>query len=208
MLAVTTPQTSAATADSVASRAATPRLYTWIADSGRVIEQVRLTRKNDGIRARGHIVAAADPEHIAFSLDYEAEVDASDTLRRARLTVTTEQYDRSIDLARDDEGAWLLDDTSGNRTRIGGPDVIDVDVTYSVFFAGVLVRRTGLASQPGEVTERVLAVDAESLEVTEDTVTFTSDDERVHGITATASTSATVDADGVLIDVSGLSRRA
>lgn len=208
MLAVTTPQTSAATADSVASRAATPRLYTWIADSGRVIEQVRLTRKNDGIRARGHIVAAADPEHIAFSLDYEAEVDASDTLRRARLTVTTEQYDRSIDLARDDEGAWLLDDTSGNRTRIGGPDVIDVDVTYSVFFASLIVRRHSLHAQPTQIDERVLSVDSITLDVAEDTVTFTSDDECIHGITATASTSATVDSDGMLIDVRGWSRRA
>ena len=34
------------------------------------------------------------------------------------------------------------------------------------------------------------------------------DDEQVHGFTATASTSATVDAGGMIIDVPGLSRRA
>ena len=191
-----------------ALRAATPRIYTWISEKGKVIEQVRVVRKGDGLRASGHVVAAADEEHIAFSLSYEAEVDGSDELRRIALTSSTTESVRTIDLARDSEGAWLLTDTLGQRERVGAEGIRDVDVTYSVFFASLIVRRHSLHAQPTQIDERVLSVDSVTLDVAEDTVTFTSDDESIHGITATASTTATVDSDGVLVDVRGLSRRA
>ncbi len=183
-------------------------MYAWISEHGKVIEQVRVVRKGDVVRARGHIVAAADVEHEAFSLTYEAEIGSDQSLRRVGLTVTTEAHERTIDLVRDDEGSWLLDDPSDVRSRVGGTGVVDVDITYSVFFAGVILRRLGLHAQPGSAEARVLSVDSLTLEVSEDTVTFTSDDEQVHGITATAATSATVDSDGVILDVAGLTRRA
>ncbi len=189
-------------------RASSPRLYTWISETGRVIEQVRVVPKGDSARARGRIVSAAHPEHEAFTVEYEAELGSNRALRRVGLTVSTEEYERSIELACDDEGAWLLDDPSGTRSRVGGDGVVDVDVTYSVFFASVMIGRLGLHAQPGSAEERVLSVDSMTLDVTEDTVTLSSDDEQVHGFTATASTSATVDAGGMIIDVPGLSRRA
>lgn len=183
-------------------------MYTWISDTGRVIEQVRVVRRGGVARARGRIVSAAHPDHVAFSLEYEAEIDAGQALRRVQLTVTTEEYERTIDLVRDAEGEWLLDDPTDTRSRVGGTGVVDVDITYSVFFASLIIRRLDLQAQPGSVEERVLSVDSLTLEVSEDSVTFTSDDEQVHGITATASTSATVDPDGMILDVAGLSRRA
>lgn len=183
-------------------------MYTWISETGRVIEQVRIVPRGDSARARGRIVSAAHPEHVAFTVEYDAEIGSDQALRRVGLTVSTEDYERSIDLACDDEGAWLLDDPSGTRSRVGGDGVVDVDVTYSVFFASVMIRRLGLHAQPGSAEERVLSVDSMTLDVTEDTVTMSSDDEQVHGFTATASTSATVDAGGMIIDVPGLSRRA
>lgn len=183
-------------------------MYTWISDTGRVIEQVRVVRRGEVARARGRIVSAAHPDHVAFSLEYEAEIDADQALRRVQLTVTTEEYERTIDLVCDAEGSWLLDDPTDTRSRVGGEGVVDVDITYSVFFASLIIRRLGLDSQPGSEEARVLSVDSMTLEVTEDTVTMSSDDEFVHGITATASTSATVDPDGMILDVAGLSRRA
>ncbi len=191
-----------------AHRALVTRMYTWISENGRLIEQVRVVPKGDSTRARGRIVAAAGPDNPAFTVEYEAQLGADTTLRRVWLTLTTEEHERTIDLVCDDEGAWLLEDSSGTRSRVGGDGVVDVDITYSVFFASVMIRRLGLHAQPGSEDVRVLSVDSMTLDVTEDTVTLSSDDEQVHGITATASTSATVDADGVIIDVPGLSRRA
>ena len=193
---------------SEAQRASATRMYTWISETGRLIEQVRVIPKVDSTRARGRIVAAAGPDNPAFSVEYEAQLGADTTLRRVWLTLTTEEHERTIDLVCDDEGAWLLEDSSGTRSRVGGDGVVDVDITHSVFFASVMIRRLGLHAQPGSEDVRVLSVDSLTLQVTEDTVTLSSDDEQVHGITATASTSATVDPDGVIIDVPGLSRRA
>ncbi|WP_256820845.1 putative glycolipid-binding domain-containing protein [Dietzia sp. Die43] len=191
-----------------AHRASVTRMYTWISENGRLIEQVRVVPKGDSSRARGRIVAAASPDNSAFTVEYEAQLGADTTLRRVWLTLTTEEHERTIGLVCDDEGAWLLEDSSGTRSRVGGDGVVDVDITYSVFFASVMIRRLGLHAQPGSEDVRVLSVDSMTLDVTEDTVTLSSDDEQVHGITATASTSATVDPDGVIIDVPGLSRRA
>ena len=191
-----------------AHRASVTRMYTWISENGRLIEQVRVVPKGDSSRARGRIVAAAGPDNSAFTVEYEAQLGADTTLRRVWLTLTTEEHERTIDLVCDDEGAWLLEDSSGTRSRVGGDGVVDVDITYSVFFASVMIRRLGLHAQPGSEDVRVLSVDSMTLDVTEDMVTLSSDDEQVHGITATASTNATVDPDGVIIDVPGLSRRA
>ncbi|WP_235027616.1 putative glycolipid-binding domain-containing protein [Dietzia psychralcaliphila] len=190
-----------------APRASAPRMYTWISETGRVIEQVRIVRKGESSRARGRIVSAAHPDHQAFTLEYQVEIGSDLAPHRVQLTVSTEEYERTIDLVRDAEGSWLLDDPSDIRSRVGGGGVIDVDVTYSVFFASVISRRLGLHSQPGSVEQRVLSVDSLTLDVSEDSVTFSSDDEMVHGITATAATSATVDSDGFIVDVTGLSRR-
>lgn len=190
-----------------AQRASAPRLYTWISETGRVIEQVRVARKGEVTRARGRIVSATHSDHAAFTLEYEAELSSDLALRRVQLTVTTEAYERTIDLVCDAEGAWLLDDPSENRSRVGGEGVVDVDITFSVYFASVIIRRLGLHSQQDSAEERVLSVDSMTLEVTEDLITMSSDGEQVHGITATASTSATVDADGMIVDIPGLSRR-
>ncbi|MCT1516227.1 MULTISPECIES: putative glycolipid-binding domain-containing protein [Dietzia] len=190
-----------------APRASAPRMYTWISETGRVIEQVRLVRKGESSRARGRIVSAAHPDHQAFTLEYQVEIGSDLAPHRVQLTVSTEEYERTIDLVRDAEGSWLLDDPSDTRSRVGGDGVVDVDVTFSVFFASVISRRLGLHSQPGSIEQRVLSVDSLTLDVTEDSVTFSSDDEKVHGITATAATSATVDPDGFILDVTGLSRR-
>ncbi|WP_347237846.1 putative glycolipid-binding domain-containing protein, partial [Dietzia sp. DQ11-44] len=173
-----------------APRASAPRMYTWISETGRVIEQVRLVRKGESSRARGRIVSAAHPDHQAFTLEYQVEIGSDLAPHRVQLTVSTEEYERTIDLVRDAEGSWLLDDPSDTRSRVGGDGVVDVDVTFSVFFASVISRRLGLHSQPGSIEQRVLSVDSLTLDVTEDSVTFSSDDEKVHGITATAATSA------------------
>jgi hypothetical protein len=182
-------------------------MYTWISETGRLIEQVRLVQRGDSWRARGRIVSAAHSDHEAFSLEYEAEIGPDLAPRRVQLTVSTVEYERTIDLVCDAEGSWLLDDPTDTRSRVGGEGVLDVDITFSVFFASVIIRRLDLHSQPGSVEQRVLSVDSMTLAVTEDSVTFTSDDEKIHGITATAATSATVDSDGFILDVAGLSRR-
>lgn len=182
-------------------------MYTWVSETGRVIEQVRIVHDEVGSRARGRIISADHSDHKAFSLDYNADLDSDRVLQRVRLRTATEDHERSIELLRDGESSWVIIDSDGGRSRVEATGVVDLDVTYSVYFAGVMISRHGLHAQPGNTEHRVLSVDSLTLEVTEDSVTLTSDDEKVHGITATASTSATVDPDGVIIDVDGMSKR-
>ena len=191
-----------------AQPAVAPRLYTWISETGRVIEQVRLVPEGDSASARGRIVSATNFDyHEAFTLDYEVEIDADRAIRQAHFSVATEGYARTLDLVRDDAGSWTLTTPGEADTRIGGQGVRDLDVTNSVFFASVMIRRLDLDSQPGSAQLQALTVDSITLEVEEKSVTLTSDDEQIHGLTATAATSATVDADGIILDVPGLSRR-
>lgn len=182
-------------------------MYTWISETGRVIEQVRVVREGDTARARGRIVSATHSDHNAFTLEYEADFASDQSLSRVQLKVTTADFERTVDLARDAEGFSQLDADSGERTHVGAASIQDVDITYSVFFASVIIRRLGLHAQPGVMVQRVLSVDSLTLDVSEDSVTFSSDNEKVHGITATASTSASVDSDGLIINVDGLSLR-
>lgn len=190
-----------------AQPATAPRLYTWISETGRVIEQVRVVPDGDSARARGRIVSATHPDHEAFTLDYEAEIDTDRALRQVHLTVATEGYARTIDLSRDGQGAWTLQAPGETGTGVGGDGGVDLDVTYSVFFTSVMIRRLDLDSQPGSEQVSALTVDSHTLDVTESSVTLSSDDEQIHGITATAATSASVDSDGMIVDVPGLSRR-
>ncbi len=190
-----------------APRASAPRMYTWISETGRVIEQVRVVREGESSRARGRIVSAAHSTHSAFTLDYEAEIGADLALRRVQLSATTEEYERSIVLVRDDEG-WRYDDPAEGGSRIGSPGVVDLDVPLSVYFSSVIIRRLELNAQPGSTERQVLSADSISLDVTEDSVTYSSDDEKVHSVSGAASTSATVDSDGIIVDVDGLSQRA
>lgn len=204
---VTNPQVDDINTDSGDGTEGGPKLFTWISESDRVIEQVRLVPRGDKIRAKGTIVAAQADEHPAFTLSYEAEIDSTWSLRRVGLETATEASTNVLELIRDSEGAWLKDDRTGTRSRVGGDDVDDVDLTRSVFFASLMIRRMGLYAQPGQVSASVLSVSSLSLSVKEDDVTFSSNDEHIYGITKTASTTATVDAEGMIIDVAGLSRR-
>lgn len=182
-------------------------MYTWISETGRVIEQVRVVHDEVGSRARGRIVSAEHSDHKAFTLEFHADLDSDHALQRVRMWTATEDHERSVELLRDGESSWVITDTAGNRTRVEATGLVDLDVTYSVYFAGVMINRLGLNAQPGTTEQRVLSVDSLTLEVTEDSVTMSSDDEKVHGITATASTSATVDPDGMIVDVDGMSKR-
>lgn len=205
---VTNPQVDETNTDSAEGGEVGPQLFTWISESGRVIEQVRLVPRGDKVRAKGTIVAARADEHPAFTLNYEAELDGRLNLRRVRFETSTEASINVLELIRDSEGSWLQDDRNGTRTRVGGDDVDDVDLTLSVFFASMMIRRMGLHAQPDQVSAPVLSVSSLNLSVREDDVTFSSNDEYVYGITKTASTTATVDSEGMIINVAGLTRRA
>ncbi|NLD84950.1 MAG: putative glycolipid-binding domain-containing protein [Actinomycetales bacterium] len=182
-------------------------MYTWVSDTGRVIEQVRVVSEEGVSRARGRVVSATHSDHDAFTIEYEAEISAAFELRRVRLTTTTQDFERTIELTCDAEGSWQLDDPFDTRSRVGGVGVKDIDLTYSVFFASLIIRRLGLDTQQDSAEARVLSVDSLTLEVSDDTVTMSSDDEQIYGITATGSTTATVDSDGMILEVHGLSRR-
>lgn len=182
-------------------------MYTWVSDTGRVIEQVRVVPEDGAKRAHGRVVSATHSDHDAFTIEYEAEISAAYELRRVRLTTTTQEYERTIELICDADGSWKLEDPTDTRSHVGAVGVKDIDLTYSVYFASLIIRRLGLDTQQGSAEARVLSVDSITLEVSDDTVTMSSDDERIYGITATGSTTATVDADGVILEVHGLSRR-
>lgn len=184
-----------------------PRIYSWMSGDGARIEQARVVARGERLRVRGHLIEAETEERPAFTLTYDVEVDAADEIRRVGLESVTVSGEKSINLRRDGEGAWLLESAAGATDRVGEEGVRSVLIDASMLFFSLAVRGNALQSQQDEVSEPALSVDPYDLSVSNTSMEFRSDDSMIHGITGDSATSAHVDSDGFVADVPGSFRR-
>src|SRR4051812_49599788 len=129
------------------------------------MESVRVVLSNKRIKAYGRIVAAATPIHPAFSASYDLVTDESGATKRLSLTVTLAERERQLSIARDEENMWLIQQHTGESSRLGYDGALDVDLIFSPFFNALPIRRTGLHLRSESVTLPVVYVRMPELSV-------------------------------------------
>lgn len=189
-------------ADDQFAEAARPRIYSWVSHGGAVMEQVRVSVRGERIRALGHVIAAQTEDRPAFSLSYDVEAEKDGQVRRVGLQSVSLDADRSVNLRRDGEGEWLLEDAAG-RNRVGEARVRDVHIVESMLFYSLAIKSHGFHRQQTEEELTALSIDPVSLEVHPLHVQVRSDEQMIHMINADEGQSATVDADGFIVSVPG-----
>ena len=173
------------------------------------MESVRVQLSGNRIKAYGRIVAAATEVHPAFSASYDLVTDDSGATKRLSLTVTLAERERQLNIARDVENMWLVQDKQNQATREPFGGALDVDVIYSPFFNALPIRRTGLHQKAESVSLPVVYVRLPELTVDTVTIDYTSS-AAGGGIELTspvAETTVTVDDEGFILDYPGLAER-
>lgn len=173
------------------------------------MESVRVQLSGNRIKAYGRIVAAATEVHPAFSASYDLVTDDSGATKRLSLTVTLAERERQLNIARDVENMWLVQDKQNQATREPFGGALDVDVIYSPFFNALPIRRTGLYQQAESVSLPVVYVRLPELTVETVTIDYASKTAG-GGIdlkSPVAETTVTVDDEGFILDYPGLAER-
>src|SRR5689334_20668015 len=186
-----------------------PAVLTWRAHDVPRMESVRVQLSGNRIKAYGRIVAAATEVHPAFSASYDLVTDDSGATKRLSLTVTMAERERQLNIARDEENMWLVQDKQNQATREPHDGALDVDVVYSPFFNALPIRRTGLHQRAESVSLPVVYVRLPELTVDTVTIDYTSS-AAGGGIELTspvAETTVTVDDEGFILDYPGLAER-
>ena len=191
------------------SHADFPAILTWRAHDVPRMESVRVQLSGNRIKAYGRIVAAATEVHPAFSASYDLVTDDSGATKRLSLTVTMAERERQLNIARDEENMWLVQDKQNQATREPHDGALDVDVVYSPFFNALPIRRTGLHQRAESLSLPVVYVRIPELTVETVVVEYASDGPNA-GIklkSPVAETTITVDDEGFIRDYPGLAER-
>ena len=186
-----------------------PAVLTWRAHDVPRMESVRVQLSGNRIKAYGRIVAAATEVHPAFSASYDLVTDDSGATKRLSLTVTMAERERQLNIARDEENMWLVQDKQNQATREPHDGALDVDVVYSPFFNALPIRRTGLHQRAESISLPVVYVRIPELTVETVVVDYASDGPNA-GIklkSPVAETTITVDDEGFIRDYPGLAER-
>jgi len=186
-----------------------PAILTWRAHDVPRMESVRVQLSGNRIKAYGRIVAAATEVHPAFSASYDLVTDDSGATKRLSLTVTMAERERQLNIARDEENMWLVQDKQNQATREPHDGALDVDVVYSPFFNALPIRRTGLHQRAESLSLPVVYVRIPELTVETVVVDYASDGPNA-GIklkSPVAETTITVDDEGFIRDYPGLAER-
>jgi uncharacterized protein len=172
------------------------------------MESARVQLSGRRVKAYGRIVAAATPEHPAFSASYDLLTDEVGATKRLSLTITLAERERQLSIARDEESMWLVQDHSGQTTRSNFDGALDVDVIFSPFFNALPIRRTGVYRTGGEtVTFPVVYVRVPDLSVDVATISYSPGSDGIKLHSPVAETTITVDSDGFILDYPGLATR-
>jgi hypothetical protein len=173
------------------------------------MESVRVQLSGNRIKAYGRIVAAATGSHPAFSASYDLVTDDAGATKRLSLTVTLAERERQLNIARDEENMWLVQDKQNQATRAPHDGALDVDVIYSPFFNALPIRRTGLYKQGESISLPVVYVRLPELTVETVTIDYSSEGAgagiKLHS--PVAETTITVDDEGFILDYPGLAER-
>ena len=186
-----------------------PAILTWRAHDVPRMESVRVQLSGNRIKAYGRIVAAATEVHPAFSASYDLVTDDSGATKRLSLTVTMAERERQLNIARDEENMWLVQDKQNQATREPHDGALDVDVVYSPFFNALPIRRTGLHQRAESLSLPVVYVRIPELTVETVVVDYASEGPNA-GIklkSPVAETTITVDDEGFIRDYPGLAER-
>ena len=186
-----------------------PAVLTWRAHDVPRMESVRVQLSGNRIKAYGRIVAAATEVHPAYSASYDLVTDDSGATKRLSLTVTMAERERQLNIARDEENMWLVQDKQNQATREPHDGALDVDVVYSPFFNALPIRRTGLHQRAESISLPVVYVRIPELTVETVVVDYASDGPNA-GIklkSPVAETTITVDDEGFIRDYPGLAER-
>lgn len=186
-----------------------PAILTWRAHDVPRMESVRVQLSGNRIKAYGRIVAAATEVHPAFSASYDLVTDDSGATKRLSLTVTMAERERQLNIARDEENMWLVQDKQNQATREPHDGALDVDVVYSPFFNALPIRRTGIHERAESLSLPVVYVRIPELTVETVVVDYASDGPNA-GIklkSPVAETTITVDDEGFIRDYPGLAER-
>lgn len=186
-----------------------PAVLTWRAHDVPRMESVRVQLSGNRIKAYGRIVAAATEVHPAFSASYDLVTDDSGATKRLSLTVTMAERERQLNIARDEENMWLVQDKQNQATREPHDGALDVDVVYSPFFNALPIRRTGIHQRAETLSLPVVYVRIPELTVETVVVDYESDGPNA-GIklkSPVAETTITVDDEGFIRDYPGLAER-
>ncbi|MDP9168461.1 MAG: putative glycolipid-binding domain-containing protein [Actinomycetota bacterium] len=188
-----------------------PAVLTWRAHDVPRMESVRVQLSGNRIKAHGRIVAAATESHPAFSASYDLVTDDSGATKRLSLTVTLAERERQLNIARDEENMWLVQDKQNQAMRAPHDGALDVDVIYSPFFNALPIRRTGLHGRAESISLPVVYVRLPELTVETETIDYSSDAPAPgSGIklkSPVAETTITVDDEGFILDYPGLAER-
>ncbi len=175
------------------------------------MESVRVQLSGNRIKAYGRIVAAATASHAAFSASYDLVTDDSGATKRLSLTVTLAQRERQLNIARDEENMWLVQDKQNRAMRLPYGGALDVDVIYSPFFNALPIRRAGLYQHGASISLSVVYVRLPELTVETATIDYASEAPNpgagVKLKSPVAETTITVDDDGFILDYPGLAAR-
>lgn len=187
-----------------------PTVLTWRAHDVPRMESARVQVSGNRVKAYGRIVAAATDRHPAFSASYDLVTDETGATKRISMTVTVAERDRQLNIARDEENMWLLQDHQNQLKRSNYDGALDVDVVLSPFFNALPIRRNGLHQRADTVDVPVVYVRLPEMTVEAVSIGYSSGDDIAEGIklrSPVADTTVTADADGFILDYPGLAER-
>lgn len=133
----------------------TRRMVLWSGLDGWTAEAARIEISADRVRATGSQLGA-DP--LPYRLDYALDATGPGFVtRHLRLAAAGEGWRRSLDLLRDEDGAWRaeakaegdagLPDAGGALDALG-PDAVDCDLAHSPLTNLMPIRRHRIHQQP------------------------------------------------------------
>ena len=190
-----------------------PLMMTWQGVAAPYLESARLLVSDGRLRASGRIVAAANPARagVAFNASFELSVPRSGDVGKGLLRTITADEERQISVGRTEDGVWLIDHGDGTQ-RNDFDGAVDVDVSGSMTFTSLPIRRLGLHREPGEHVLPVVYVSMPDLTVrlvhqTYRTVSVTDDGAVINYSVPDFTTDLTVDRDGLVVDYPGIATR-
>jgi hypothetical protein len=133
--------------------------------------------------------------------------DETGATKRLSLTVTLAERERQLSIARDEESMWLIQQHTGESSRLGYDGALDVDLIFSPFFNALPIRRTGLHLRSESVTLPVVYVRMPELSVEAATISYSSASDGIKLHSPVAETTVTVDSEGFILDYPGLAER-
>lgn len=209
-MSVSVPQTApggAASGTGGSAPAEFKTLITWRGDGTDRLEQVRLHVAGSRVKAYGRIIAAANGDQEPFSASYELITNDAGVTRRLSMHLVRADRESQLRVARDEEGNWLVDDGGDEKVRSDFGGAQDVDLALSPLFNALPIRRLGLAASSGPADVPVAYVHLPTGAVESATLHYDVGADGIHVVSPLADSQLTVDANGFVVDYSGLAAR-